>query len=86
VIAVLRLLEAIAALFMRRMTRSAGIGSANRSALELVVFMKVASVDWDARRVFRDSLGGVSAMVSSGGCILKLMTSTECGSVKGGGG
>jgi hypothetical protein len=49
VIAVVKLLETMAALAMRRVTRSAGIGSANRSALELGVPMYMDSVVLEAR-------------------------------------
>jgi hypothetical protein len=37
--AVVKVLETMAALAMRKVTRCAGIGSANRSALEILVAM-----------------------------------------------
>ena len=48
VIAVVKLLETMAALAIRRVTRSAGIGTANRSALELGVPMYMDKVSWEA--------------------------------------
>jgi hypothetical protein len=63
---------------MRSVTRSVGLGSANRSALELSVLMQVASVSLDAWKAFRDTLKVVAAMVSSGGCILKKKAAGEC--------
>jgi hypothetical protein len=49
VIAVVKLLETRAALAMRRKTRSAGVGTTNRLALELGVLMYMDSVVLDPR-------------------------------------
>jgi len=49
--ALVYLLETRGVLAMHMVTRSAGIGIANKSALEIGVFMKRDSVAWDFRTV-----------------------------------
>jgi hypothetical protein len=41
---------------MHKVTRSAGIGIACRSALEIGVFVKIDNAAWDSRTVSRDGL------------------------------
>jgi hypothetical protein len=69
---VVKVLEKTAALAMRKVTRSAGIGCANRSALEIGVFMKVASICWHSRTARRDGLTVVAVVVSAVGWIVKV--------------
>ena len=73
VIAVIKLLETRAALAMRRVTRSAGIGTANRSALELGVPMYMDNVSWEARTACRDGHTVVGVVISTGGWMVKVM-------------
>ncbi len=69
----MKVLETTAALAMRKVTRSAGIGSANRSALDIGVFMKVASICWDSWTARRDGLTVVAVVVSAGCWIVKVI-------------
>ena len=68
----MKVLEKTAALAMRKVTRSAGIGCANRSALEIGVFMKVASICWHSWTARRDWLTVVAVVVSAVGWIVKV--------------
>jgi hypothetical protein len=70
---VVKLLETTAELAMRRVTRSAGIGSANRSSLDFGVPMYMDNVDWDALTACRDGLTVVAVVMSTGGWIVKMM-------------
>jgi hypothetical protein len=65
-IAALKLLEKpTVELAIRKVTRSAGIGSAKRSSLEFGVPMYMDSVDWDARTTWRDGLTMVADVMST---------------------
>jgi hypothetical protein len=69
VIAVVKLLETMAALAMRNMTRSAEIGSVNRSASRILV----DSVVWNFWTAWSDRLTVVVVVVSAGGWMMKVM-------------
>ena len=66
---VVKLLETTAELAMRKVTRSAGIGSANSSSLECGVPMYTDNVVSDALTACRDGLTVVAVVMSTGGWI-----------------
>jgi hypothetical protein len=70
---VVKLLETTAELAMRKVTRSAGIGSANSSSLECGVPMYTDNVVSDALTACRDGLTVVAVVMSTGGWIVKMM-------------
>ena len=65
--AFIKLLETTAALAIRKVTRSAGIGRANRSSLEFGVPMYMDRVISDARTAWREGLTVVADVMSTGG-------------------
>jgi hypothetical protein len=71
--AVVKLLEVTAEFAMRKVTRSTGIGSANRSSLKIGVPMYMDSVFWDARTAWRDGLKVVADVMSAGGWMAKMV-------------
>ncbi len=70
---VVKLLETTAEFAMCKVTRSAGIGSANRSSLEAGVLMYMDNVVLEARTACRDGLTVVAVVMSTGGWIVKMM-------------
>ena len=69
---VVKLLETTAELAIRKVTRSAGIGTANRSSLNFEVPLYVGSVSRDARTACRDGLTVLALVMSRGGWMVKM--------------